>query len=848
MRRRRSLWAAAVAIASLTALSVPLSAGASPAPSWAKYVVAPTSRDVKPVRVLSSTAGVSNPKGALGNGVATLTRTQPAAPPTWPVGTTADGSSTAGSNEDNGVPRTYYASNAIDGNTTTFWNDATIGGYPDTLTITSPTAVTLPGITLLSNSDGVPIDYTVDALVGTTWTPEATVTGNASLQHEVTFASPVSTTSIRITVTKDQSTGKGEYTRIAEVYPGLVPTDVPPSITLDFGKVVVGYPKISFVGASANHPGIRVAFSETKQYLTDTSDFTRSDNGDSITPGTDQIAVPQAASNWTDTNGCKDGTKVCSDGLHGFRYMKISLDALAADAPDTSAYGTVKISGVSLDFTAYLGTVSSYKGSFESSDNALNQYWYDASYTNELITDTFRSTDVDPRGADSPTLDGKVVLTDGAKRDRDPYVGDIAVSGRTDYLTHDVGAAAGNVLADLADHQRADGWIPPASINNYTLPLFDYPMYWVTASWDYELYTGDSAYGTKYYPNLQNLLNNWYPSVTDSNGLLSKGLNGTSGYGDYAFLGRTGEVTYYNALYVEALKDAAAMATSLGHTDQAATWSARAKTVSAAINAHLWDASAGAYLDSSTGAVRHAQDGNGNAILAGVATPAQATSALGYLTDYTETQYGNSFMDNDTLVSDGTTRVYAFTSYPEIQARFLSGQANSAIDEIKRLYGTMVASDPGTTFWEGIGAGGSQYEQSYTSDAHGWSTGVLPALTNDLLGATPTGVGFKTWTVEPHPGTVTWAKGTLPTPKGSLSVSWQRAKTGPDFSMTVSAPRGTTGTVSVPVSGAHPVVKLNGRVVYDGTKGVSHQATLANGYVSIPNVGAGVFTVTVAAR
>jgi hypothetical protein len=73
---------------------------------------------------------------------------------------------------------------------------------------------------------------------------------------------------------------------------------------------------------------------------------------------------------------------------------------------------------------------------------------------NELITDTFTPVTTDPRNADSPTLDGKLVLFDGAKRDRDPYDGDIAVSGLTDYLTHDVGAAARDVLADLADHQR----------------------------------------------------------------------------------------------------------------------------------------------------------------------------------------------------------------------------------------------------------------------------------------------------------------------------------------------------------------------------------------------------------
>ncbi len=476
--------------------------------------------------------------------------------------------------------------------------------------------------------------------------------------------------------------------------------------------------------------------------------------------------------------------------------MKISLDALASDAPDTSAYGTVRINGVSLDFTPYLGTPSTYRGWFESSDPALNQYWYDASYTNELITDTFRPNDIDPRGADSPTLDGKLVLTDGAKRDRDPYVGDVFVSGVTDYLTHDAGAAPRNVLADLADHQRSDGWIPPASINNYTLPLFDYPMYWVTASWDYVLYTGDVGYGRTYYPNLVKVLDQWYPSVTDANGLLQKGLNNTGGYGDYAFLGRTGEVTYYNALYVLALRDAAQLAQSLGHPADAQRWNDRAASVAAAINAHLWDASAGAYLDSAVGPVRHGQDGNGYAVLAGVAPACRAASALSYLSAHTATPYGNSFMDNNTLVPDGTQRVYAFTSFPEITARFMTGAAGSAIDEIKRLYGWMASHDPGTTDWEGIGAGGSMYEGPYTSAAHGWSTGVVSELTNQLLGAAPATPGYATWTVTPHPGSVRWARGQLPTPHGPLQVSWTNG--GHAFQLTVDAPAGTSGTVTLP--------------------------------------------------
>jgi hypothetical protein len=811
--RRAATAAGTVVLLVFGAAATPAAAHARPAPSWAKYVVAPDSRHVSPVRVLSTTGDVTHAGGALGHGVATLSRPQPAARPTWAAGTTATASSYHdGNNGNDGRPRTYVPGNAIDGDTDTFWNDDTFGTYPDVLTITAAAAVDLPGITLLSNSDGVPQDFTVETWNGSAWQAAATVTGNTEIKRQVPFTAPVHTAQVRITVTADQGSGKGDFTRVNEIYPGLVPDDpAVPSITVDFGKVVAGYPVVRFAGASAGNPGVRLSFSETTQYLGDVSDFSRSYNGDSITPGSDQVAVGTKAFTWTDQHGCADGAKVCADGLHGFRYLKISLDALAADAPDTVGYGTVRIAGISLNFTPYLGTPASYQGWFESSDQQLNQYWYDASYTNELITDTFRADDIDPRGADTPGLEGKVVLTDGAKRDRDPYVGDIAVSGRTDYLTHAVGAAAENVLADLADHQRADGWIAPASIGNYTLPLFDYPLYWVTSSWDYVLYTGDTGYARTYYPNLIKVLDTWYPSVTDSNGLLQKGLNGTSGYGDYAFLGRTGEVTYYNALYVQALNNAAALAAALGHDADAARWRARAGTVAAAVNAHLWDAGAGAYLDSAVGAVRHAQDGNGYAVLSGVADPARASSALDYLSAHTATPYGNAFMDNDTLVPDGPQRVYAFTSYPEIQARFLTGQADSAIDQIKRMYGWMAGHDPGTTDWEGIGAGGSMYEGPYTSAAHGWSTGVLPALTNDLLGATPTGPGFATWSVQPHPGTVTWARGQLPTPHGPLQVNWTAGTGRHAFTLTVDAPRGTSGVVSVPTNGEPVRVQLDGR-------------------------------------
>lgn len=144
--------------------------------------------------------------------------------------------------------------------------------------------------------------------------------------------------------------------------------------------------------------------------------------------------------------------------------MKIYLDALSSDAPYTEPYGTVQIDSVSLDWSAFLGTPDTFTGYFESSDTQLNQFWFDAAYTNEMCIDTFRLNDTEPRNAGSDTLVGKTVIMDGAKRDRDPYVGDLAVSARTLYMTHDISIAARNVLADLADHQASNGWIPPASM------------------------------------------------------------------------------------------------------------------------------------------------------------------------------------------------------------------------------------------------------------------------------------------------------------------------------------------------------------------------------------------------
>ncbi|RFU79641.1 alpha-l-rhamnosidase a [Trichoderma arundinaceum] len=610
--------------------------------------------------------------------------------------------------------------------------------------------------------------------------------------------------------------------------------DLLPTVVVDFGQNVVGVLSLEFSGSqntSTGLPGLRLAFSETMEYLRDRSDFTRSDNAsgnEKLINGTDQVAVKNNNYTWTDLHGCENDKKVCSDGLHGFRYVKIWLEALASDAPYTSSLGSVSISGLNLEWSAYLGTPDTFTGWFECSDEEFTQWWYDGVYTVDMGTDMFLANETEPRGASSPTLEGKQVLFDGAKRDRDPYVGDLAVAALTSYLSHDFTESTRNVLEDLALHQRADGWIPPASINNYTLPLFDYPLWWVICSVDFVMYTGNVSYANTYWSTLVSVLDDYYPShIDNATGLLDK--NAEMGYGDYAFLPRSGPITYYNALYVHALSYTSQLATSLGYREDADRWSSRAAAVGVALLSHNFDKTVGAFYDggpcpggtAGTLCDVHAQDGNAIAILAGVTDDETSAEILDYWQNATSQAYGNAFYDSS-ILSPGDQfngRVYAFISYFEIAARFATpGKATSAFDEIRRLYGWMAGHDPQITMWEGIGPNGTAYEGAFTSMAHGWSTGIVPLLTGYVLGVKPLTPGFETWEIRPvvDGGDLTWAKGEVPTPQGKIGVSWERKDTpsGLEFVLGIEAPDESYGVVYIPTVGLdNPKIKLDGEAV-----------------------------------
>jgi hypothetical protein len=511
---------------------------------------------------------------------------------------------------------------------------------------------------------------------------------------------------------------------------------------------------------------------------------------------------PAGGATWTDRPGCPT-PGVCADGYRAFRFARVyavqgSARILRADVVPVTADPTPQ-------------------GWFLSSDDQLNRIWYAGAYTAQLM-----QLPADPAllGAGCAVPSGPALVVDGAKRDRCPWAGDLAVTGLSLLLADGAAGAAPveNTLSLFAATQRPDGSISASPMT--TNVLFDYAAYWVLAVDDLMLYRG-SLPVAGYWPAVSGVLDRWYPGFAGEDGLLDD----TNPPGDYAYIGRNGpEVAYYNALYARALEAGAQVADALGHPDAATRWRVRAALLQGPFAAAFWDASAGAFQDSSSGPVVHPQDGNAFAILSGLATPAQAGSALAYLDRTTRLRWGNALADSNAWSSAPCNNlasqcVFPFISYFDLEARYAAGADASALDELRRTWGWMLSPAAGTTGtdWEAIGAGGSidGYERAASSLAAGWSTGALPVLTNDVLGIRPTGAGFSTFDAIPHPSGLAWAQGSVPTPAGPITFGFRRVSGG--YVLRLQAPPHLAARVGAPV--ANPRFLVDGKPVTPAADG-----------------------------
>jgi alpha-L-rhamnosidase len=345
----------------------------------------------------------------------------------------------------------------------------------------------------------------------------------------------------------------------------------------------------------------------------------------------------------------------------------------------------------------------------------------------------------------------------------------------------------------------------------------------------------------------------WLPVVRRAIHFFEKGV-GPRGL----FVTREGELNWHppdvaegedadtNAVWVRALLGAAALEKQLGSPHRGSRYAREAQRLAAAIRTSLYDGSVGALrLNTFDPTGNHSQDANVQGVLAGVLRGQAANGALNFLGGPLSTPYGTATgqYDNDLFMG---RYISPFETGWELFARLQYFRTGEALGLMRRLWGHMVMGDPGDTVWEKmtVDGGVAPYQTANadaspiiedqrsgeTSLAHGWSTGPTAALSAYVSGMRPVAPGWKTWLVEPQPGDLDFAQGTVGTPRGTLASRWERNAGGrKSFRLTVVAPRATTGTVAVPLFGHKRTIGRDGRVVWDGKRAVGGAKARSSG-------------------
>jgi alpha-L-rhamnosidase len=449
-------------------------------------------------------------------------------------------------------------------------------------------------------------------------------------------------------------------------------------------------------------------------------------------------------------------------------------------------------------------------------------------------------------------------IVDGARRDRAIWSGDLDVEGPTVYYSTGKSEYLKGSLQLLGSYQLSSGFVTgalppqtavhtgartPGTVGTYSA---SYSMYYVLGLAGYYLYTGDTAFVNTQWSVVQDELA-WNATQLDSRGLFVTN-SADSGDWDFYDAGKTGAVTEVNLIYYKTLLDGAQLATAVGQNTLAAIYTSRAATLKAAINQYLFNPGRSAYSISDT-KTAVPQDANAMAVLYGVAPPAQVAPILAALkTNLWTSDYGPLPYTAD---AGNRAVISPFISGYELQARLAVNDTANAETLLSNVWGHMIAPGPDqtSTMWENVLASdGTPGLGSTTNLSHGWSTAPTAALSGYTLGARPVTAGYATWLVQPHPGSLSWAEGQAPTPHGPLAVSWAGRKGVQQFSMQVTAPAGTSGTIAVPTYGAStPIVAVNGNVVWKGgvftaTGGVTGARADAD-FVYLTGVQPGTYTV-----
>lgn len=534
----------------------------------------------------------------------------------------------------------------------------------------------------------------------------------------------------------------------------------PAAIVLDFGKEVGGTPYIVVSGSTALSATVRISTSEALPFLTTSSGAFTNDSGSQIN------FTVNAAQRYT-------------GGLRGgFRFAAIELRTA----------GTVQLSAAGVNFRAFRAGPDRYQGWFMSSDDQLNRMWYSGAYTAQM--------DMVPVGVAS--CFNRPVIFDGAKRDRAIWSGDLLVTNPVALLSlgsNGVPYIKGSIDSIMA-LQTSSGRLASA-VGFRGCGAFQYATTYSAYSAiivvHYYLYSGDATYVRSLLPRLE-AATAYHATRVNSNGLV------VTDDPDYWQTTQSGEVTEYSLAYYELLQNMIWLEGKIGTAARVTEYTNRAAALRDAINARLFNASAGLYVHTNSRRNVFPLDANMNAVRLGVAPPERVPGILSYFRARWQPHGSPISQPSPSMADPMGHTIEPLNNTWEVMARFAAGDADGAVQLLRRLWGLQVDPNSGFytgTFWEFVNSQGLP-SRGFDSLAHAWGAGPTQILTESVLGVRPVDARYATWQVKPHPGSLTWAQGQVPVGAGSLAVRWARDSAS-QFHLEVASPAGTGGEVWVPL-------------------------------------------------
>ncbi|KAG8630089.1 hypothetical protein KVT40_001708 [Elsinoe batatas] len=413
------------------------------------------------------------------------------------------------------------------------------------------------------------------------------------------------------------------------------------------------------------------------------------------------------------------------------------------------------------------------------------------------------------------------VCMDGGKRDRLVWIGDfyhtarvvLATTVHADYFLGTIKQAFDFVssfptTAGFAAMPSPLGADPEAknALGPAQYALTDYQDLFLISIAEYYHKTGDLALLQRFWPNMKAAMNRRLTFNDPADGLSTNG-----GY----FLGPD-KGAAPTALNVLALQYLIPLAAAVGDNATAQQYSSSATLGISAVQS-LWSPSLGGFSLSPILPNDFSPATIAFVLRANIANATQAASILDLLS---QLQVGVGYKDSTLVNSSSETQLSANIAGFLLEAIFESHERfNTTLEPARFLLGTfwpkMIDDDRyrSGASWEYLYPDGSPGISLFTSLSHPWGATPSYVLPRYVLGVKETKPGFEEWEMKP-PTTglgLTWAKGKVPTPRGSIQAQWKL--NGKKLTVEVQAPRGTKGRIMV----GYRIVNMTG-----GKKAVVH--------------------------